>query len=146
MGARLTRGTNDVLRTSKTVTFTGAANLGEVGAVPIYTVTGEVLVVALIPYCTVNLTEAAPTGATLLLGVTGDTDLFIASTAATAIGAGEFWVSATPTANGIAVPAGLKDIVITDNIIGTVGTANVDGGAIRFDLYYAPLSSDGNVS
>lgn len=131
-------------RVRKTITFTGAANLGAVGAVPLFTVTGEVLIERIVPICTVNLTEAAPT-ATLALGVTGSTSLFIAATTATAIDAGEFWVSATPTGNGIAVPAALKDIAITDNIIGTVGAQNVDSGAIRIDVYWRPLSSDGNV-
>lgn len=132
-------------RVSKTITFTGAASLGAVGAVPIFTTTGEVMVVAMVPYCTVNLTEAGAT-ATISLGVTGSTALFIANTTATDIDAGEFWVDATPDANGIAIPAALKDIAITDNIIGTVGTQAVNGGAIRFDVWFLPLSSDGNLT
>ena len=129
---------------STTVTFTGAANLSAVGAVPIFTVTGEVLVVALVPFCTTLLTSAG--GGTLALGVTGSTSLFVAATTATDIDANEFWVDATPDANGIAVPAALKDIAITDNIIGTVGTAEISTGAIRFDLYYMPLSPNGKVT
>ena len=130
-------------RASKSVTFTGAANLGAVGAVPIFTVTGEVMVVALVPFCTTLLTGAT---ATLALGVTGSTSLFVAATTATDIDANEFWVDTAPDANGIAVPAALKDIAITDNIIGTVATAAIDGGVMRFDVWYLPLSSDGNVA
>jgi hypothetical protein len=126
----------------KTVTFTGAANLGAVGAVPLYTVTGEIEVVRLVPSCTVDLTEAAPT-ATLALGVTGSTALFVAATTGTAIDAGEFWMSTTPTANGLAIPAALKEIAITDNIIGTVAAQAVNGGAIRLDLWWRPLSANG---
>lgn len=130
---------------TKTVTFTGAASLGAVGAVPIWTTTGEVMVVALVPYCTVNLTEAAPT-ATLALGVTGSTALFVAPTTATDIDAGEFWVDNAPDANGVAVPAALKDIAITDNIIGTVAAQNVTAGAIRFNIWWMPLSVDASIS
>ena len=124
---------------SKTVTFTGAANLGAVGAVPIFTVTGEVIIEKLVPWCTVDLTEAAPT-ATIALGVTGSTSLFIAATTGTVIDVGEFWVDTTSRANGFALPAALKDIVITDNIIGTVAAQAVNGGAIRFDCYWKPLN------
>ena len=131
-------------RTSKTVTFTGAANLGAVGAVPIFTVTGTVLVVYLIPLCTVLLTEAAPT-ATLALGVTGSTSLFVAATTGTAIDANEFWFSTTPTAAGLALPAALKDIPVAANIIGTVGAQAVDSGAIRFDLWWLGISSGSSV-
>jgi len=133
--------------TTKSITFTGAADLGAVGNVPLFTVTGEVLVVMLIPFCTTLLTEALAT-ATLALGVTGSTSLFIAATTATGIDANEFWVDATPDANGIAIPAALKDIAITDNIVGTVGGGagrDVNAGVIRFDLFWLPLSSDAAV-
>ena len=72
------------LRTSKTVTFDGASGTGlnEV-AVPIFTVTGEVLIVALVPFCTEDLISAG--GGTLALGVTGSTSLLIAATTATVI-------------------------------------------------------------
>lgn len=145
MGALQVAGRGLLRRNSVSVTFTGAANLGAVGSVPLFTVTGEVLIAYLVPWCSVDLTEAAPT-ATLALGVTGSTSLFIAATTGTAIDAGEFWTSTTPTANGVAVPAALKDIVITDNIIGTVAAQAVNGGAIRFDVYWLPLSSDGLVA
>jgi hypothetical protein len=131
-------------KVSKSVTFTGAANLGAVGAVPIFTVTGEVQIVALIPFCTTLLTEAGAT-ATLALGVTGSTSLFIAATNAVDIDANEFWVDTAPDPNGIALPAALKDIVITDNIIGTVAAQNVTAGVIRFDCIWRPLSPDGLV-
>lgn len=131
-------------QTQKSVTFDGTAGLGAVGTVSLFTVTGEVLVVALVPKCTTLLTEAAPT-ATLALGVTGSTALFIAATNATDIDAEEFWVDTTPDANGIAVPAALKDIAITDNIIGTVAAQAIDSGAIDFNLLWIPLSPGASV-
>ena len=138
------RGARPPYRASVTVTFTGAANLGEVGAVPLFTVTGEVLIERIVPFCTTLLTEAGAT-ATLALGVTGSTTLFIAATNAVEIDANEFWVDTAPDANGVAVPAALKDIAITDNIIGTVGAQNVDSGVLRVDVWWRPLSGNGNV-
>lgn len=133
---------------SKSITFTGAANLGAVGNVPLFTVTGEVWVVVLVPITVLTLTEALAT-ATLALGVTNSTALFIAATNAVNLVTGEFWTEATGggTANaGVAIPAALKDIAITSNIVGTVATQAVNGGTLRFDVYYSPLSSDGLVS
>lgn len=130
-------------RISKTITLDGTAGLGAVGAVPIWTVTGEVEVMSLSAICAVDLVSAG--GGTLALGVTGSTALFIAATTATAIDVGEFWLTVTPTANGIAIPAALKNIAITDNIIGTVAVGDITAGSIRFDLYYRQLSVDGSV-
>lgn len=129
------------VRVSKSITFTGAANLGAVGAVPLFTVTGEVEILTIVGIVDVDLTEAAPT-ATLALGVTGSTSLFIGPTTATAMDAGEFWVSTTPTAAGIAIPAALKNIVINANIIGTVASQAVNGGALTVIVRYRPISDD----
>ena len=146
--ASIVRNPSLVTRTSKSLTFTGAAGLGAVGAVPLFTVTGEVLVVYLVPYTVATLTEALAT-ATLALGVTNSTGLFITATDAVNLVTGEFWTEATGggTANaGVAVPAALKDIAITSNVIGTVAAQAVNGGTLRFDLLWVPLSSDGNVA
>ena len=126
----------------KTITFTGAANLGAVGAVPLFTITGKVIVLSISGLCTVNLTEAAPT-ATLALGVTGSTSLFIAATTATGIDVDEFWVSTTPTAAGIALPAACQNIVISADIIGTVAAQAVNAGAIDMTVWYRPITTDG---
>lgn len=139
-----TYGLAAVRSVTKSITFTGAANLGAVGAVPLYTVTGEVLVVALIPRCETNLGEAAAT-ATLALGVTGSTSLFIGATNAVDIDADEFWVDTSPDAAGVALPAALKDIAITADIIGTVAAQAVNAGVLEFVLYWLPLSADANV-
>ena len=130
-------------RVEKTITFTGASALGEVDvAVPLFTVTGEVLIERIMPLCTVNLAGAT---ATLALGVTGSTALFIAATTATDIDANKFWVDTAPDANGIALPAALKDIMITDDIIGTPATETITGGAIRIVIFWRPISADGMV-
>src|SRR3989304_3840546 len=48
-------------RASKTIAFTGAANLGAIGNVPLFTVTGEVVVEKLVPFCTEDLAGATGT-------------------------------------------------------------------------------------
>jgi hypothetical protein len=133
-------------KAQKTVTFTGAAGAGAVGTTTVFTVTGEILIVALTPTCTVNLTTTGGTG-TLALGVTSATTFFIAATTGDDIDAGDIWVDATPTeANAFALPSGFKDIWCTDNVIITHATNAATAGAIRFDMYWMPLSSDGAVS
>jgi hypothetical protein len=125
------------------ITFDGSAGKGAVGSVSVFTTTGEVLIEQLVPFCTTDLAGAT---STLALGVTGATGLFVAATTGTDIDANEFWTSATPTANGVAVPAALSDIAVTDNVIGTVATAAITSGVIRFDCWWRPLSPDGNLA
>lgn len=128
-------------RASKTITY-AAGTTGLAAAVTnIFTVTGEVIVVYLVPFCTTSLDESAGTP-TLALGVTNSGALFVAATTATAIDANEFWIDATPDPYGIALPAALADIIITDNVVCTVGgTNNISAGVIRYDVYWRPLSS-----
>lgn len=127
-----------VLTVSKTVAFSGAAGNGAVGSVSLFTVTGEALIVRLVPFCTEDLVGAAG----ISLGVTGSTTLFIAATTATDIDNGEFWFDTAPDPNGTVLPAALKDIVVTDDIILTITSANITDGTIRFDIAYLALSSD----
>lgn len=128
--------------TRKTVAFSGAAGNGAVGAVNLFTVTGSVLIRRITARCTEDLAGAT---ATLALGVTGSTALFIAATTATDIDTGEFWLSTTPAATGLALPAALQNIVVDADIILTVATANITDGTIEFTVEWTPLSSDGNL-
>lgn len=146
----LSGGGGSLLRFARqTITFDGTSGRGLAGQdVPIFTVTGEILAVALVPFCTVNLTEnAVPGGAALNLGTGagfgGTPTLFCTATVALNIDANEFWQSATPAANGEALPAALKDIAVGENIVAQPAISDITAGAIRFDLYYMKLSSDG---
>ena len=137
-------------RTSVSVTFTGASGLGAAGTTTtFFTITGEVILVYLVPFAVLTLTQNLGTP-TLALGVVNATTLFIGATTATTLATGEFWTESTGggTAEaGIALPAALKDIVISSNIVGTVGgTNNIDGGTLRLDAYWLPLSSSGLVA
>ena len=130
-------------QTPKTITFTGGAGLGAVGNVPLFTVTGSVWIAGISAACTASLTSAG--AATLALGITGSTPLFVAATGYASITIAGFWTTAGATAVGVAAPAAMKDILIWANIVGTVGTAAVSGGVIRLDVLWFPLSSDGAV-
>lgn len=130
-------------RAIKTMTYANATGTGaQNDIITLFTVTGEVLVHYIVPFCTTLLTGAS---ATLSLGVTGSTALFIAATTATEIDANEFWIDTTPDANGVAIPAALKEIAITDHIVCEVLTSNITAGVIRYTLLWTPLSSDGYV-
>ena len=128
---------------SKTITFTGASALGLAGTnVPIFTVVGEVLITELSVFCSTDLTEASAT-ATVSLGITNNTTLFIGATNSTLIDSGEFWVSTTPTADGILLPAAMQKVVITQNVVIAPATQDTDGGVLRVDCFWRPLSADG---
>ena len=126
---------------SKTITFTGAADLGAIGNVPLLNVTGEIEIDVIVGFCTTDLVGAT---ATLSLGITNSTAFFIAATLATDLDANDFWIDATPEANGVLLLVNVGS-AITQNIIGTVATAAITGGVLRIDIYWRPLSSDGNI-
>lgn len=129
-----------------TVTFTGASGLGQAGTTTtIWTVTGQIHLVLLTAYCTTDLTEAAPT-ATISLGTTTQTALFIAATNSVDIDSGEVWTAANPTTRSLAIPAALKDIAVNNNIIVTAATQNTTGGVIEFNMIYYPLSAGATVT
>lgn len=135
-------GSSPLLRMVRTtITFTGAANFGEAGSnVTVFTVTGKIHVVSLVPYCTTNLAEAAPT-ATVTLGTTATTNLFIAATNSVDIDADDVWTAVAPTTRSLAIPAALRDIAVNNNIIMAAATQNTTAGVIDFTMVYYPLSA-----
>ncbi|MBW2672495.1 MAG: hypothetical protein JRD89_03645 [Deltaproteobacteria bacterium] len=138
-------------RATKTITFDGGTENaigdhdGTGNPATVFTVTGQVIV-RVIAVCTTNLTFDA--NATIELGIAGSTAGIIAQTDLTveALTAKEIWHDATPDSEIEAIGV-LKEFIITDgnDIILTVGTANVTGGVIEFTCYWTPVSSDGNV-
>ena len=127
----------------KTITFTGAAGLGAVGYVPLFTVTGDILLRYLLAWCSTTLTEALAT-ATIALGLAGATTFFNAATTATDLVGGDFWYDATPTETiALAVPSGFKDIHVRANIVGTVAAQAVNGGVLNFYAVWRRVSSNG---
>lgn len=127
-------------------TFTGAAGFGAIGNCTLFTITGAVHIVSLDAVVDTTVTVDGGTGtASLSLGVTNATTLFIAAAAAnTLTSTNKHWQSTTPTANGIAQAAAQQDIDISQNIVAAVtstGTQLVNGGAIAFRVVWFPVTS-----
>lgn len=131
MGANLAR---------KTITF---SNTGP-GAETLYTVTGDVIV-KLIGVCTADLIDAAG-GGTVEVGLSGATAAIIAQTTTTAVDAREIWHDNSPDSEIEALSV-FREYIITDgnDVILTIGTQDVDSGALVFYCFWIPLSADGNV-
>ena len=112
------------------------------GTLALFTVTGDVIV-WIIPVITTDLTSAAL--ADVRLGVVGNTDAMIVDSQAVDLDARGIWVDQTPD-NEIEPIDRVRSFIITDgnNIILTLD-GQVDAGAIRFYLFWAALSNDGNV-
>lgn len=139
----------------KTITFTGAANLGQAGTnVTVYTTTGRVMVVhAPGPFCTANLGEAAAT-ATISIGTVSAPDNFWSAFNSTTLNQNE-WMSAfssIPSADGMGgdiVGGGGWDgaIMLSEDIVIACAAQNTNAGTLVFQgwLYY-PLTADGKLS
>ena len=112
------------------------------GTLTLFTVIGDVIV-WMIPVIVTDVTSAAL--ANIRLGVVGNTDAMIVDSQAVDLDARGIWVDQTPD-NEIEPLDRIRSYIITDgnNIVLTLD-AQVDAGAIRFYLYWVPLSNDGNV-
>lgn len=135
----------------RTFTFDGTSGKGLVSVVvPIFNINGPlakngVIVERIGAYCITDLDESGGT-ATIALGVTGNTAVFIAATTATTIDAGEVWLSTTATAGGLAVPAACQATLITANIIGTIATGSVASGVLHFFAQYRAVNDGAYLS
>ncbi len=136
----------ELVKTTKTITFDGTAALGLAGtAVPLFTVTGEVLVGLLTAFCSTALTEGGAT-AQISLGVVGNVTLFVAAGQPIDIDLNEYWTAANPSAaGGVLVPAAMKDVLLINgaDIIADPTTDDTDGGVLELVCLWKPLSADG---
>jgi len=109
----------------------------------IFTVTGDVIV-KVVGVCTTLLDGAS---GTVEVGTSLDTDAILPTTTATDIDAMEIWHDASPD-NSVELSSVLVEEIVAggDDIIGTVATANITAGVIRFICLWKPLSRDGNVA
>jgi hypothetical protein len=132
---------NQAFVTPKTVAFTGAAGLGAIGTVDLFTVVGDVML-QLIAVCSEDLAGAS---ATLEAGVASNTAELHGQETATNIDNGDVVTSDA----GINVGAGLSlnsyFVGGGADIIATVGTANITDGTLKYYAIWRPLSSDGSV-
>ena len=145
------------LITKKTITFAGATtdawgdDGGALDDAAIFTVTGLVFA-RVIAVCTTSLTEAGGT-ATIEVGITGDTAIFMPTETATQIDAGQIWLN--DAANATYALVGGEEEAAADNmpkyalngndIILTVKTANVATGVLDFYCMWSPISSNAAV-
>src|SRR5690606_19124495 len=93
--------------------------------------------------CTVDLVSAG--GGTLSVGTAISAAGLIAQTTATNIDAGEIWHDNSPDAS-VELSSVASEKIITQNIIETVGTADITAGNIYYICSWYPLSPDGNVA
>lgn len=106
----------------------------------IFTVTGTVAM-RILAVCEDTLVGAS---ATLEVGTALSTAGLIALTTAANIAVNEIWHDTTPDASIEAVSV-LNERIVNQDVIGTVKTANITAGQIKFIAYWYPLSDDGNV-
>jgi hypothetical protein len=141
---------NNWRQCEKTITFAGGTTnaIGDYDGTgnpfDIFTVTGDVIV-KVVGICTTNL---ASSGGTLEVGVdiTSNTALIIAQTTASNIDAKNIWHDASPDVSVEASTVFAEKIIANgEDIVGTVGTANITAGVIRFLCFWKPISKNGNV-
>jgi len=125
----------------KSRTYTGTSGLGAQGATTLFTVTG-VVAVRVFGACSVDLVGAG----TLEVGIAGNTAGILAQIAdATTLDAGESYVDGTPaTLEAIDFSSGII-IAAGQDIIETIGTADITAGALEYYCMWRPYSSNGSV-
>ena len=126
-------------RVNKTVAFDGTAGNGAQGTVALFTVTGAVKV-----KLTARCTEDVAGAGTLEVGIAGNTAALIAQLAdATTLDNNEVYVDNTPAT--VKNEPGFKIIGNGQDIIATIGTADLTNGTVEFICEYIPLSEGATV-
>lgn len=125
-------------------TYSFAVQGGAQGALTLFTVTGTVFAQVF----GVCQTDLAGAGATVEVGISGNTAALIAQTTGTDVDQYMTWQDATPEDNPGAVDLTARSFVLTNgaDVIYTIGTADLTAGVIDFYCLWAPLSSDGLVT
>ena len=132
---------------TKSVTFAGGTtnDIGDFDGTgnpaTLFTVTGTVMMKL---FATVDTTLQGAT-ATIAVGTALSTAGLIASTTATLLAVNEIWHDATPDSS-IELTSVATEKIVRQNVIQTVGTANITAGAITYHCIWKPISLDGNVA
>ncbi len=132
--------------TEKSVTFAGGTTnaIGDLTGTQnphtLYTVTGTV-VMTVFGICETNLAGAT---STVEVGTALLTPGLIAQTIGTDVDINEIWHDATPDSSVEAISI-LAPKIVSQDVILTVGTADMTAGVIGFICLWAPVSDDGNV-
>ena len=129
------------------VTFDGGTTnaIGDDGGTndpyTVFTVTG-VVAMRLFGYCTTLLSSAG--GGTLIVGTAITTSGLLAQTTATDIDANEIWHDASPDAS-VELFSVATEKIVSQNVIMTVGTADITSGIVKFICLWRPLSPGASV-
>jgi len=123
----------------KTIAFDGTTGKGAQGTTTLFTITGTVAV-NFYGFCTEDLASAG--GGTCAVGVAGATASLADQQNATAIDNHEVWSDAVLAIGGTVAN---HYHPIDQNIILTIGTADVTNGTIDFYVNWVPLSPDANL-
>lgn len=132
---------------TKSVTFAGGTtnDMGDFDGTgnpkTLFTVTGTVLMKL---FATVDTTLQGAS-ATIAVGTALSSTGLIASTTATNLAINEIWHDASPDAS-IELSTVATEKIVRQNVIQTVGTANITAGAITYHCIWKPISLDGNVA
>ena len=116
------------------------------GTVTVFTTTGRVFGALITAFCTADLVEdGAVTG--IELGGATDPNALIVSTDPAAIDANEWWTGASPAGGILQADAIQIDWMTDEDIILTItGGTDLDSGTIEFDVWFFPITDDGNLS
>lgn len=131
---------------TKTMTFAGGTTNdpgdydGTGNPATLFTVTGTVKM-KLFGICSVDLVGAS---ATVSVGTALSNAGLIASTTATNIDANEIWHDNSPDAS-VELSTILTEKIVSQNVIQTVGTANITAGSITYYCLWKPLSPNSSV-
>lgn len=122
-----------------------AADTGGQAAYTVFTVTGEVLIHSIFGVCESAFTSGG--AATIELGVSGNTAVFVAQTTATDLIANEIWHDASPTTTVEQIDLTGRSFVVTNgqDVDFLVGGADLTAGKVNLYCIWSPLSTDGNV-
>ena len=130
----------------KVMTFAGATTNdpgdfnGTGNPATLFTVTG-VVAMKLFALCTVDLAGAT---ATLIVGTAKNTNGLLASTTATDLDANELWHDATPDAS-VELSSVAAEKIVAQNVIQTVGTADITSGSLTYVCLWRPLTANATV-
>jgi len=137
---------NNLRHVRKTVTLDGSANNGNLGdTVPLFTITGRVLVIYAPVYVSVALACAAPTQTFLRLKAGTGHLWTLAGDGADFTGATGFFNGEAPSDVGGGTLSSLNAVAAAIGIYVTDsgGGADVTAGTIIVDIWYLPITNDG---
>lgn len=92
------------------------------------------------------ITSLVGSGATLEVGTALSTAGLIPQTSAEAIDANEIWHDATTPDSSIEATSVLAEKIVSQDVIQSVGTANITAGKIQYTCIWYPLSENAEVT